>query len=161
MSKNAHPQERQIWPRPPLPSLAMAIITFTMVVMLIDVTNIAIILIIIVMWSWSSLSHYMTVWCALSFGTNYYWAYSSWISLNFPICSLKLYLSSFLAIFHLDFILFCGPARFDFSHSLQVQLIYVCKNLLPKIILNLSYLIVSSIISSYLILSYLIFFLKF
>ena len=45
----------------------------------------------------SIIPHYMTVWCALSFGTNYYWAYSSWISLNFPICSLKLY---FLAIFH-------------------------------------------------------------
>ena len=77
---------------------------------------------------------------------------------EFPLTSLFVPLDyiCFLAIFHLDFISFCGPARFDFSNSLQVQLIYVCKNLLPKIILNLSYLIVSSIISSYLILSYLL-----
>ena len=48
MSKSAHPQLLQICP--PLP-VSMAMVTFTRVVMLFDITIIAIILIIIVMWS--------------------------------------------------------------------------------------------------------------
>ena len=51
-----------------------------------------------IIYSLPYLKHYMTVWCALSFGTNYYQAYWSWISLNLYffscISTVPIYISS-------------------------------------------------------------------